>query len=80
MIVHNFFVHKELLYIQMLPSEIVNPTINLLYLGGGGGGWGGLEAQAKPHKKTSAKHMSLIIIIISNTPPGGAVYLQTIDI
>ena len=43
---------------------------------------GGLEAQAKPHKKTSAKHMSLIIIIIiiSNTPPGGAVYLQTIDI
>ena len=58
----------------MLPSEIVNPTINLLYLGGG------LEAQVKPHKKTSAKHTSLIIIIISNTPPGGAVYLQTIDI
>ena len=46
-----------------------------------------LEAQAKPHKKPSAKHMSLIIIIIiitiiiiSNMPPGGAVYLQTVDI
>ena len=38
-------VHKELRIVikSMLPSEIVNPNIKLLYLGG-------LEPQAKPHK------------------------------
>ena len=39
----------------MLPTEIVNPTIKLLYLGG-------LEVPAKPHKNPSAQHASLMTL------------------